>query len=270
MASSSSYATASNPLLGVQITEKLTKTNYVLWQAQVLTAIRGARMEGHITSKSIAPATEVEEKLADGKTIKVPNPAHEEWFARDQQVLGLIFSSVGKEIFIQIAAARTAVQAWREVEKMFTAQSRAKTMNVRLAMTTTRKGTMSITDYFAMMKGYADEMAAAGKPLEDEEVVFYICNGLDAEFNPAVTSLVTWVEPISVSELYSQLLSFENRLDLQEGTGSVNNIQHGGRGASTGSGSGGRGGGNRGRDNGRGARGGFGRGRGNQSQSNDN
>lgn len=100
-------------------------------------------------------------------------------------------------------------------------------MNVRLAMTTTKKGTMSISDYFAKMKGYAYEMASSGKPMDNEEIVSYTCNELDSEYNPIVTSLVTRVEPISISELYATLLSVETRLDLQDGVGgSVDKGRH--------------------------------------------
>lgn len=52
----------------------------------MLTAIRGARMEGYITGKTGTPDAEIDEKIADGKIVKVPNPAYEEWFARDQRV----------------------------------------------------------------------------------------------------------------------------------------------------------------------------------------
>lgn len=152
---------ATNPLLGVQITEKLKKTNHVLWKAQVITAIRGACLQDHIIGKPDVPAPEIEAKQTDGKVIKSPNPAYEEWFARDQQVLGLIYSSVGKDVFIQIAAANTAAQVWQEIERMFTAQFCARTMNVRLTKTTTKKGTMSITENFGMMKSYADETTAS-------------------------------------------------------------------------------------------------------------
>lgn len=129
------------------------------------------------------------------------NPAYEEWFARDQQILGLIFASVGKDIFSQVAVASTAAQARREIEAMFSAQLRAGSMNVRLAMATTKKATLSIAEYFAKMKGYIDDMAASGKPPDTEEIISYICNGLDSEFNPLMTSLVTRVEPISVAVL---------------------------------------------------------------------
>lgn len=57
-------------------------------------------------------------------------------------------------------------------------------VNVRLALATTKKGTLTITKYFAKMKELADEMAASRKPLDDEGVASYIINGLDSEFNP--------------------------------------------------------------------------------------
>jgi hypothetical protein len=99
-------------------------------------------------------------------------------------------------------------------------------------------------------------MASAGKKLDDEEQSSYILAGLDAEYNSLVSSIAARVEPITLNELYSQLLSFETRLELQnQGTGglfqsSANNAMHGhggfnrgsgGRGPRGGSSSGGRG-----------------------------
>ena len=80
-----------------------------------------------------------------------------------------------------------------------------------------QKGSSSVTEYFGKMCALNDEMTAAGKPLDDEALTAYILNGLDLDFNPLVTSLVARVKPISLNELYSQMLSFENRLDLKQG-----------------------------------------------------
>ncbi|XP_066396527.1 uncharacterized protein [Miscanthus floridulus] len=199
------------------------------YTSYVLAAIRGACYEGHINGKTKAPDAEIVEKKTDGTTVTNPNPAFEAWYARDQQILWLILSSAGKEVQAQIIAAETAEQAWSTVEKMFSAQTRAKTMNLRLALTTTKKGNMSITDYVAKMKGFADEMAAVGKALDDEELAAHICNGLDADYNPVVTSVTARTDPISIPELYAQLLSFETRLELQDG-GSYAHVANRGRG----------------------------------------
>jgi hypothetical protein len=90
--SSSSSAPASNLFFGIQVSEKLNKSNHALWKAQVLTAIRGARVEGHINGKTPAPDAEIDVKQGD-TTVKASNPAYDEWFAIDQQVLGFIYTS---------------------------------------------------------------------------------------------------------------------------------------------------------------------------------
>jgi hypothetical protein len=112
------------------------------------------------------------------------------------------------------------------------------------------------------MKTLADDMASAGKKLNDEELCSYILAGLDFEYNSLVSSIAARVEPVTLGELYSQMLAFESWLDLQNGTSSV----PGGHASSTAnSASRGRGGFTCGRG-GRGSRGGFnnsGRGRGN-------
>jgi hypothetical protein len=66
------------------------------------------------------------------------------------------------------------------------------------------------------MKSCADEMAVAGHRLGDEEFVAYVLTGLDEEiYNSLVSSIVTRNEPISPSELYDQMLSYELRLEKQ-------------------------------------------------------
>jgi hypothetical protein len=67
-------------------------------------------------------------------------------------------------------------------------------------------------------------MAPARKSIDDEELVSYILAGLDAEYNYVVSVAVARVEPITVSELYGQLLSFESRQFLLQGLGSTPSI----------------------------------------------
>jgi hypothetical protein len=107
------------PMTAQPVSEKLTKLNHPTWRAQVLAAIRGAHLEGFLTGKTGAPATEIVSKDNDGKTIKTPNPVHESWLAQDQQVLSFLLSSLSKEILSSAASKSTAALAWKEIEGMF-------------------------------------------------------------------------------------------------------------------------------------------------------
>jgi hypothetical protein len=101
-----------NPWLGVVVSEKLSRINHATWKAQVLAAVRGARLEGHLTGYTPAPAVEIDNKDGDVKDIKIANPLYEEWFATDQQILNFILGSLTWEILSQVAAKEKAVDLW--------------------------------------------------------------------------------------------------------------------------------------------------------------
>jgi hypothetical protein len=97
---------------------------------------------------------------------------------------------------------------------MFASQTRSRTINIRLALGNTRKGDSSAIEYIRKIKALGDEMAVAGRPLEDEELVQYIITGLDEEYMLLVSALCARADPISISELFSQLLIFETYIGL--------------------------------------------------------
>jgi len=86
-----------------------------------------------------------------------------------------------------------------------------------MALATASKGTSTVFEYFTKMKALADDMAATGRKLEDEELVSYILTGLDLDFDPVVSAVAARVEPIAVSELLVQLLSHEQRIAIRNG-----------------------------------------------------
>jgi hypothetical protein len=61
---------------------------------------------------------------------------------------------------------------------------------------------MSVSKYIAKMKALTDEMASAGKKLDDEDLVSYILAGLDSDFDPVISTVSARVEAITVGELY--------------------------------------------------------------------
>jgi hypothetical protein len=64
---SSSTMVSPAPLLGYVVTEKLTKTNYSLWKAQVLPILRGAQLQCYLDGTKVAPAKTIEGKKAGDK-----------------------------------------------------------------------------------------------------------------------------------------------------------------------------------------------------------
>ncbi|CAN6310998.1 unnamed protein product [Urochloa humidicola] len=219
--SSTAAAPAIGAAFGFPISEKLTKSNISLRKLQVLPAIRGAQLEGFIDGTEPAPPKQIDTKI-DGKDVKSVNPEYTRWVALDQQVLGYLLTTMTRDVMAQVASARTSAELWAAVEEIFSSTTRARSMNTRIALTNLKKGNMSVTAYMTKMKALADELAAAGKPLGDEEFTAFVVNGLDEDYNPLVSALMARIEPIVYNELLSQLISFEGRLKIQRGGGGSN------------------------------------------------
>jgi hypothetical protein len=98
---------------------------------------------------------------------------------------------------------------------MSSSQSRARVINTRMTLSTTRKGNFSVAQYVGKMKALANDMASARKKLEDEDLVSYILAGLDSNFDSVISAISARVELISVAELYGQLVFHEQRHELR-------------------------------------------------------
>lgn len=191
----------------------------------------------------------------------ISNPEYELWEAKDKQVLNYLLCSISHEILIQVSTASTAAELWTAIRNMFASKSRGRVIHTRMALATAQKGASTIAEYFGKMKTLAEDMASTGKRLDDEELASYILAGLDIEFNPIVSVVAARTKPISLGELYTQLISFVQRMDLLHGGSfgsSENSTAHGGNGGNNYHGNGrGRGNGG-GRGHGRGGGGGRG------------
>lgn len=184
----------------------------------------------------------------DDKKIVIINPEYEKWLTKDQQLLSYINNSLSKEVLAQVATLTTSAAVWATLENMFSAQSRARITNLRMQMANCRKGSLTAVAYFAKMKALGDELAAAGRPVSDEELITFILAGLDLDYNALVQSVMAKTDPVTLSDLYGQILAYDSRLqmlqDMQNsGYNSSANAVARGRGGFRGRGRGGRNGG---------------------------
>jgi hypothetical protein len=257
MSSSSAIAP---PSIAASVTVKLSATNFVMWQAQILTHLRGHCLLGHIDGSLDSPSETIFTNTDVGRS-EVVNPDYATWYVRDQVVLGGFFSTVTEEVPAHIMNVPTARAAWVILERMFASRSRAQVIQIRSQLTA--------------VKPLADTLAAIGQPLREEEIIYYILAGLGLNYDSLVTSLSV-KDDLTLDEVYSHLLAYEHRHDIQDsdygiGNGSSVNFTHrnnpgrgggqgGGRGGQSGHPAGGRGNGDGGRGHGQG-RGGSGRGR---------
>jgi hypothetical protein len=76
------------------------------------------------------------------------------------------------------------------IEGNFTSAKRARTVNLRIDLTTTKKEDLSMAEYVSKMRFLGDELTTAGKRIDDDELISYIFTGLDQEYTSIITTLL--------------------------------------------------------------------------------
>ena len=119
--SSSSGAPAGPSFAGfIPVSEKLTRTNFASWKAQVVSALKGAQLFKYV-NPAVKPPPEFVVKKEDDKEQSVTNPDHDQWVAKDQMVLNFILSNLSKEILAQVNDEVTAAGARTVIQGLFAA-----------------------------------------------------------------------------------------------------------------------------------------------------
>jgi hypothetical protein len=65
------------------------------------------------------------------------------------------------------------------------------------------------------MSQLVDYLVVAGNLLRDDEFIAYLLAGLDGDYNSVFTSVVSRADAIAPTELYAQLMRFEQHTSLQ-------------------------------------------------------
>jgi hypothetical protein len=117
---------------------------------QVLLTIRGAQLEGFLDGLVPAPPKLVDVKTGD-TVVQEANPEYAKWLAQDQQILSYLLTTMTREALLQVGAAETSAALWAAVDEIFSSQTRARAVNIRIALATTKKGAMTTSEYMSKM-----------------------------------------------------------------------------------------------------------------------
>ncbi|KAH9682999.1 retrovirus-related pol polyprotein from transposon RE1 [Citrus sinensis] len=195
---------------------KLDQSNYLIWRSQVLASIRGNRLEKFIDESVTPPPSHTAQRVGDDLR-SVENPEYITWRSQDHMLLGWLLSSMSEGIISLVFSLETSLEVWKAIKVQFGSQSKSKLLHLRYMMNSTRKDDLKVTDYFIKMKNIADNMAAAGSALSDNDLILHILSGLGPEYNSVATYITgqIGVGKMNVNEAYTMLLTQEARIEQQ-------------------------------------------------------
>ncbi|KAK1614897.1 hypothetical protein QYE76_020414 [Lolium multiflorum] len=174
MASSSSSATVLAAALGAPPAQLLTRDNALVWKALVVPALRGARVLDLVEGSERAPVEKLEADDENKKKITIENPEYASWIARDQQVLRWLLNALSPDVLVHVIGLETYAEVWAALNAHVSTASKSRAQRLRGALNDTKKNDLTAEKYFAKMKTLASELAAACKPLDEDELICYL------------------------------------------------------------------------------------------------
>ena len=169
-------------IINVPISTKLTRTNFLAWQSQILPVLHGFGLHKYITTSSPAP------NITSSTGVVSTNPLASPWRKQDQIILAWLRSSLSETLLGQVVSCSTSLELWQNLQQTFSASSRARLNELRRKLQNTTKGSSSCSEFLQKMRSIADELAFIGSPLSDDDLSMYILGGLGPEFNSAVAA----------------------------------------------------------------------------------
>jgi histone deacetylase 1/2 len=191
---------------------KLDGTNYLGWQSQFLPFLKSNDLLGFVEGSEPVP----EKTTADGTT----NAAYTVWYKKDQALLGLILSSISPNLVASFYGQNTSKQVWNALKMKFSNQSRSRIAHMRRQLQTITQGSNNCSTYLEDAKSIADQLAAAGKIIDDQDLISFILGGLNQEYNPFITSFnfISRDNEFTFEDFSAELLSHESLLETQRST----------------------------------------------------
>jgi hypothetical protein len=203
--------------------------------------IYGVQLYGYFDGSIEAPEKEMTVKDKDGMKTTIPNPDYGRGVAQDQSILGFLVQNMSKEVLTQMVGLHTSTAVWKVVTEMFASQSQARVVQLRTRLNQCRKENKIGQVNLDKIKDLSDEMATAGKPLDNLDVISHILSVLDEEYDgfvAAITALIKAEKNVSLSDVYSQFMSYKTQMESRKSIDgpSVNTATRGGRGGGRGHG----------------------------------
>ena len=155
----------------------------------------------------------VDEDLRSFDSCRITNQEYTLWHRQDQLVLSWLLLSISEGVLAQVIGCSTSSEVWITLEKLFASQSKTRILQLHIQLQSIKKNSLTMGEYFAKIKRVADNLAAAGQPISNDDKIMYLLAGLGSNYDPVVASVTSKPDSFSLQEIQAILLNQEARLE---------------------------------------------------------
>ena len=196
---------------------KLTPTNFITWRLQISALLEAHELHCFISDDDQSPP----ETLTTAEGQHQPNPNFAAWKRQDKLFYSAIFGTLTVAVQPIVARAKNSREIWEILFRTYGKPSRGHIKQLKQQLKNNSKGNKSINEYIRGIIEKAYQLALLGSPLEHEDLLDYITEGLGEDYRAIVEMVNGRDVPITTDELHEKLINRENSLKLT-GSNDVN------------------------------------------------
>ena len=126
------------------------------------------------------------------------NPLFTLWMHQDRMLLSWIYSSLTKNIMMQIVGHKTSYDSWTTLESLYASTNHACIMQLKLELYSSQKGSKKISEFLLHIKKIVDNLNAINETISEKDHVMYILGGLGSDYLSFVVSITSCVQPVKL------------------------------------------------------------------------
>ncbi|RVW37804.1 hypothetical protein CK203_087895 [Vitis vinifera] len=115
------------------VSSKLDNHNFLVWQKQILTTLRGHKLQHFLSETSVLPS---EFLFSNDETQNHVNPKFQDWEQQDQLIMYWFLAS----IFTRMVNCDTSAQVWKTLELYFANSSESQSNSIQDAIAQHQEG----------------------------------------------------------------------------------------------------------------------------------
>lgn len=163
---------------------KIDARNYLIWRIQVKNSMHANGYFEYLEGTIACPPAQTR----NDEGVVSTNSAYTLWKLIDAQLLSCLTASLSQTTLPYVLGLTNAHQVWESLSNRYNSLSRNHVQELKHRLYSHTKLT-TMEAYTDTLKDYAQKLAAAGSPVDEEDLIFHTLRGLPKVFNGFKTAI---------------------------------------------------------------------------------
>nr|XP_051212001.1 uncharacterized protein LOC127329536 [Lolium perenne] len=166
--------------------------NFSKWRQVILLLLRMYKAMDHVM---------------EGDALADPD---DDWLAVDIHLSLWFLATLSDDLHrLVVGADGRAGTTWMRLQKLFAANDLSRYMYLSKAFQNCPRGDLPIATYASKLQGIADDLAAIGRPVDDQDLAFQFLDGVSKKFRLEAAILKNGESPVSFADACARLQRVE-------------------------------------------------------------